>query len=154
VSFSPESRRKPIETRDAAVFETGTTVTIRGFELRYACATLVWCAIILWVSITPNPPGREFFLLPMADKIVHFCGYALLCWLASMSLRKAGRPYRIETLIIVPLVFSILFGILNELIQMTVEARSDELADVVADALGAVVVQAGFLCRRRRISEV
>ncbi len=93
-------------------------------------------------------------LLPMTDKIVHFCGYALLCWLASMSLRKAGRSYRIETLIIAPLLFSVLFGILNELIQMTVEARSDELADVVADALGAVVVQVGFFYRRRRVGEV
>jgi VanZ family protein len=54
------------------------------------------------------------------------------------------------------LLFSILFGVLNELIQMTVEARSDELADVAADALGAVIVQAGFLYRhrRRRVSGV
>ena len=131
-------------------------MTIRGLELRYGCATLIWCAVILWVSITPDPPGQEFLFFPMADKIVHFCGYALLCWLASMTLRRARRPYRIGTLIIAPLVFSILFGILNELIQMTVEARSDEIADVVADALGAIVVQAGFLHghRRRRIRGV
>ena len=125
-------------------------MTIRGLELRYGCATLAWCAVILWVSITPDPPGKDFLLFPMADKIVHLCGYALLCWLASMSLRKAVRSYRIETLIVAPLVFSILFGILNELIQMAVEARSDELADVAADALGAVIVQAGFLYRYRR----
>ena len=130
-------------------------MAIQRFDGRYGCAALAWCAVILGGSITPDPPGKEFLDLPMADKLVHFCGYALLCWLVGMSMRKARRPYGAVPLIIVPVVFSVAFGVLNEILQMSVEARSYEVADVAADALGAVVAQsrAGYVhFRRRRVS--
>jgi VanZ family protein len=126
------------------------TVTIRRFEPRYGFATIVWCAIIFWASLTAELPDERLFDIPQGDKIVHFCGYALLCWLAAMSLRKATRPYRAESLIIVPVVFSIAFGILNEIAQLLVAYRSYEPGDIVADAIGAVSVQAGFIYMQLR----
>jgi len=125
-------------------------VRIGRFEPRYGCAALIWCAIILWASTTPDPPGKPLFDLPMADKAVHFCGYALLCWLVAMGMRRAQRSYRTATLMVVPVVFAILYGILNEIIQTFVAARSYEIGDMVANTLGAVSVQAGFAYARFR----
>jgi len=62
-----------------------------------------------------------------------------------MSLRKATRPYPAVSLVVVPVVFSIAFGIFNEIAQMLAAHRSCESADVDADALGAASVQAGFV---------
>jgi len=81
----------------------------------------------------------------MADKAIHFCGYALLCWLVAMAMRRARFSYRNKTLIVVPVAFSILFGMLNETIQTFVAARSYEIGDIVANTLGALSVQAGFV---------
>lgn len=129
------------------------TVAIRAFEPRYGVATIIWCGIIFWASLTAEPPGGQLFDFPHGDKIVHFCGYAMLCWLAAMSLRRAARPYRAVSLIIVPVVFSIAYGILNETTQTLVASRSYESGDIVADGLGAVSVQAGFMCMQLRKKE-
>jgi len=125
-------------------------VRIQRFEPRYGCAALIWCGVILWASTTPDPPGKPLFDLPMADKAVHFCGYALLCWLAAMSMSRAHRSYRTATLMVVPVLLALVYGILNEIIQTFVTARNYEIGDVVANALGAVSVQAGFAYARLR----
>ncbi len=121
------------------------TLAIRIFEPRYGFATIVWAGIIFWASLAAEVPGDRLFDIPFADKIVHFCGYALLCWLAAMSLRKAERPYRAVKLIVVPVVFSVAFGTFNEIVQKLVSYRSCDPGDIVADAFGAVSVQAGFI---------
>jgi len=123
-------------------------VAIRLFESRYGFATIVWCGIILWASLAAEVPGERLFDVPFGDKIAHFCGYAMLCWLAAMSLRKAMRPYAAASLIVGPVVFSVAFGILNEIAQMLASYRDCEPGDVVADALGALSVQAGFIRRQ------
>lgn len=120
-------------------------MTVRRFEPRYGFAAIVWCAVILWASTTPEPPGRPLLNLPMGDKVVHLAGYALLCWLVTMSLGKAVLVYPTQIVVIVPVAFSILYGIVNEIIQMSVAYRSYELGDIAANALGAVLAQIGFL---------
>jgi VanZ family protein len=86
----------------------------------------------------------------MADKAIHFCGYALLCWLVAMSMREARRSYRAATLMLAPVLFAVAYGVLNEIIQTFVAARSYELGDVVANALGAITAQAGLVYARFR----
>jgi len=132
------------------ISETDNVVATTKLEARYGFATLVWSTVILWASLTPDPPGRQFFDIPFGDKMVHFAGYALLCWLAAMSLRKAARHYRTGTLIAVPLTFSLVFGILNELIQTSIGGRSYESSDIIANTLGAVSVQAVFMYMQLR----
>jgi VanZ family protein len=104
----------------------------------------------LWASTTPEPPGKSLFDLPMADKAVHFCGYALLCWLVAMSMRRAQHSYQTLTLLLAPVLFATLYGILNEIIQTFVAARSYEIGDIVANTLGAVAVQAAYAYARSR----
>ncbi len=98
----------------------------------------------------PDPPGKPLLDLPMADKAVHFCGYALLCWLVAMSMRRARHPYESVTLMVAPVLFAIVYGIVNEIIQTFVAARSYEIGDVLANTLGAVSVQGGFAYARFR----
>jgi hypothetical protein len=125
-------------------YKEGTSA-IRAFEPRYGSATIVWAGVIFCASLAAEVPGGRLFDLPFGDKIVHFCGYALLCWLAAMSLRKAERPYRAVKLIVVPVVFSVAFGTFNEIVQKLVPYRSCDPGDIVADAFGAVSIQAGFI---------
>lgn len=142
--------------REGFIHKHEGTPAIRAFEPRYGFATTVWAGTIFWASLAADVPGDRLFDIPFGDKIVHFCAYALLCWLAAMSLRKAERPYRAVNLIVVPVVFSVAFGTFNEVVQKLVSYRSCDPGDIVADAFGAVSVQAGFICVqfRRKHGEV
>ena len=80
----------------------------------------------------------------MSDKVVHFCVYGLLATLVC----RLGRGWRGAA---VALVVASLYGASDEWHQSTVPGRAAELADWVADTLGAataVVLYTGWAAYR------
>ncbi|MCK4535691.1 MAG: VanZ family protein [Desulfuromonadales bacterium] len=99
---------------------------------------LIWCALILWLSLDPSPPR-----LPGIfgwDKLLHALAYGLLALLVARVLvclcngQNHGAWWQAWLV-------ATLFGLLLEVLQMTMHnGRTAEWGDLLADALGALVV--------------
>ncbi len=106
---------------------------------------VVWplaiAALIFVASSRSRVAGVD---ISMSDKVVHFCVYGLLATLVC----RLGRGWRGAA---VALVVASLYGASDEWHQSTVPGRAAELADWVADTLGAataVVLYTGWAAYR------
>jgi VanZ family protein len=114
----------------------------RGFAVDVAPA-LLYVAALFWFGLTPlkSLPGPEF---GFADKVWHFLAFAVLAVLLARAIwhwgRKLALANRDGALV------SSGLGALLEVLQSFTAYRSAELADLVADGLGALA--AYFVLRR------
>lgn len=105
--------------------------------------TLLGLALVLWLTLAPEPFGEEELpLFPGADKIAHlimFGGFTLLI-LLDMTRRKNWK--RLPTVRVwIAGGLSALLGLAVEIAQWKMEmGRSFEVEDIIADMIGA------FLC--------
>lgn len=82
--------------------------------------------------------------VPFRDKGVHFIEYGILGWLcagASARTWPSVSPWRTAGFAVF---ISLLWGLSDEIHQALVPGRSPELADIVADLLGAIVGATGW----------
>lgn len=115
-------------------------------------APVIWGSIILVLSLMPGGPGGiNLFGIPHFDKIGHFGMYAIWTFLITMASGPQRRSGDQQILWKITL-FGSLAGILLEFGQYFMgKGRSFELADMVANALGAMagVWIAGRYLRRK-----
>lgn len=93
---------------------------------------IVWAVLLVFIGGRSNVPSVES-PLPL-DKAAHFVMYGLLGLMATMGWRAAGRIPRLPWV----LILASLVGVIDEIHQSTVPARSPEIADWIADTLGIV----------------
>lgn len=98
-------------------------------------------AVIFGLSAMSAPPEP---LLPVSDKVVHGVTYALLGTLMLRGLANARWSQVTGATAVGAVVLSALYGCSDELHQRFVTSRTPELADVLADALGAGCAAAGL----------
>jgi VanZ family protein len=95
----------------------------------------------------PKPPG------PLTDKHEHFFFYGVLALLALRAFTNAQWRRVGAATALGAIVFSSLYGVVNELHQRFVPGRSYEVVDMIANAIGASVavalVWAWSIIRRR-----
>jgi VanZ family protein len=84
------------------------------------------------------------------DKIAHFCLYAGLSATVAMGLHRARREYSAKVLFIIPVGFSIIYGLNDEVHQLFVDYRTFAAGDIAADAVGAAAAAAFLLFVYRR----
>lgn len=99
---------------------------------------------LIWTlsSMSLDVPSLDRF--PLRDKGVHFLEYGGLGFLlAHATFRTWPRKSRLRTAALAVLI-TVLWGVLDEIHQAFIPARSPEMFDLVADAAGATV---GTLCR-------
>lgn len=107
--------------------------------------------LILIATLMPSsdlPDGPE---IPNIDKAVHFILFGLL---SALFLVDWGRILRgiTPSMIVVSAIFATILGALIELAQQIMElGRSADLIDLVADALGAILIPVTLLPLIRRI---
>jgi len=88
-----------------------------------------WVAVTFFVCLSPNPPDTSS--IQFGDKLVHLLGYvALFLWFSQIFHRD------VHWLLVILLV---LMGISIEFLQGFTEYRSFEVADMLANTLGAVI---------------
>ncbi len=98
-----------------------------------------WAGVVLWASLDAAP-FRPLVRAVSWDKLQHALAYALLTLFGGLALRTflSRRPLHCWSL---ALGFSLVYGAAVETIQhfMTSSRRGD-LADLLADAVGALLV--------------
>ena len=111
----------------------------------YAAVVALYCAAIFWMSSRPDAPaGLDLF--DGQDKVVHALVYAGLAALVWLGLRRSNASLPGHMLFWAPVAFACLYGVTDELHQWFVPHRFCELADLAANAVGALAIQA-VLCR-------
>lgn len=107
-----------------------------------------YSAAIAYFMLIPSPPEPPSFLA--WDKLQHaaaFAVYAALAAWAFGSLEGVRHPFRAA------LLAAALFGILTEVLQMTLTTkRSGDLGDLAADVFGAAAACVILAFARRNIS--
>ncbi len=106
-----------------------------GFWVDVAPA-IVYLGVLFWAGLTPlqQLPGPDFEL---ADKVWHLLAFGGLAGLAARALAHWGRSSGRAA--IEAALFSAALGALLEGLQSLTPYRAAEWADLVADALGALL---------------
>ncbi len=112
---------------------------LRNSTAYYVYPPSVWAVMIYVVCIVrvPEPEVGGLLNIPGLDKIVHAVLYAVL---SALIVRGAQRD-KLPPLDLHLLVFGlcIVFGLVIEVTQMMTPYRAFELADVLADGVGAAL---------------
>ena len=105
--------------------------------LIYWLPVMLYCLAIFVQSSFPSQvraPG-----IPMADKILHAAGYALLAALVFRAAAATRPEAPIGRTWIWSVLFASIYGALDEFHQSFVPSRSADAADILADAAGALL---------------
>jgi VanZ family protein len=107
----------------------------------WAATGFYWVGLFI-LTHTPLPPP---LVIVKSDKTAHFWGHGLLAAAVFTSLRLAGR----RDPLLLALAIGLMYGALDEWLQIPIPGRSCELIDWFADAAGvAVAVCLGALITR------
>ena len=107
---------------------------------------VMWAAVLFWASSRPTSPIPFIIPIPHADKGIHFTEFAVLSYLICWAQEPSG--WALGRIIWVAVLATSVYGALDEFHQSFTPDRTPEVADWVADTLGAVA--AGFLWLRLR----
>ncbi len=108
----------------------------RGMNNLRILALFVWAGLILYLSLTPDPPGSSS--LPGWDKLLHAGAYGLMALLLAWTLDDS-RQNRTRTCIIA-FTLTMIFGASLEVLQGVMQVgRTAEWGDLVADGVGALL---------------
>lgn len=102
----------------------------------YALPVVLYCALIFFQSSFAAPD--EIPDLPYMDKVLHFCGYALLGALFLRAYRPVMTNRTITSLIFWSIFSSTLYGVTDEIHQHFVAERSADVFDVLMDFIGSI----------------
>jgi VanZ family protein len=111
---------------------------------------LVWIVIIFWLSSIHSIPNLR---IPMSDKIAHLGFYGILCGLSYRAFFLQEKfPSLKQCAVLAALLFTILYGITDEIHQLFVWGRTADILDVTADTIGGLLFLAAFSIYQRRKS--
>lgn len=102
----------------------------------YRLPVLVYCIAIFMQSSFPATKSIPPF--PMADKVLHLVGYALLGGLFLRALRTFSIRDNKMLIIFLSMILSSLYGISDEIHQSFVPERSADIYDALADTVGSI----------------
>ena len=105
--------------------------TVKRWWLAVGLYAMLLCFLSL-VPIAPQTPPIEHL-----DKLVHVCEYLVFAWLLMQAIRlsRVGEvAFRLWAWL-----FASSFGLLMEGLQLMVPWRSAEMADLLANAIGAAL---------------
>ncbi|MDD5131136.1 MAG: VanZ family protein [bacterium] len=114
---------------------------------RYLILAMTWSLFLLFLSLQPAAEVEIFlpfdFLASLAHAAVYFILAALLC------LAFRFWKYSIVSIGIVSFIYSVIWGLANELVQFFEPTRSPSISDVISDSVGATLAIALFIWWRK-----
>ena len=107
----------------------------RSGSLSYLLPVILYCAFIFFISSLPSPPAPSYGW-KFSDKINHTGAYGILMLLSFRASRWLFRDRSLMQQLLIALVFTMLYGVSDEIHQSFVPNRECELYDWLADTLG------------------
>ena len=101
----------------------------------YWLPLILYCLFIYIQSDHPSPEQIPSF--PLVDKVLHFVAYGLMGILFYRAYQTLRIKNNIQMLMLLSVVSASLYGISDEIHQSFVPFREAEVADVIADIIGA-----------------
>jgi VanZ family protein len=101
----------------------------------YWLPLILYCLLIYIQSANPSPEQIPSF--PFVDKVLHFVAYGIMGILFYRAYQTLRIKNNIQMLMLLSVVSASLYGISDEIHQSFVPFREAEVADVIADMLGA-----------------
>ena len=107
-------------------------------SFKYTLTLAIWAILTGYSTLSPTMPSGE---IPIAglDKVAHFVLFGLLAVLTVLSIWEMNQSIKDSVVFGFAAFAIILTGGLVELIQQSVEGRSAEFLDFVANLLGVVI---------------
>ena len=109
-------------------------IKLKLFAL-YWLPLILYCLFIYIQSDHPSPEQIPSF--PFVDKVLHFLAYGIMGILFYRAYQTLRIKNNIQMLMLLSVVSASLYGISDEIHQSFVPFREAEVADVIADMLGA-----------------
>ena len=103
--------------------------------LLYWLPLILYCLLIFIQSANPSPEQIPSFRF--ADKLLHFTAYAFMGVLFYRAYQTLKLKDNLRMLMLLSAVSASLYGISDEIHQYFVPFRQAEVADVIADTIGA-----------------
>jgi len=107
--------------------------------------------LLIWV-LSSFPIQLPLERIPFRDKAVHFVEYGTLGALLSHALRVTYAKWRLLSVWSCAALVTTLWGAIDEIHQAFVPGRNSDVADLVADAVGALAGAAIYLIVHKRRS--
>jgi len=101
----------------------------------YWLPLILYCLFIYIQSDYPSPEQIPSF--PLVDKVLHFIAYGLMGILFYRAYQTLRIKDNIQLLMLLSVVSASLYGISDEIHQSFVPFRDAEVADIIADIIGA-----------------
>jgi len=105
------------------------------------CLVLYWLPLILYCLFiyiqSAHPSPEQIPSVPFIDKMLHFSAYGLMGILFYRAYQTLRIKNNIPLLMVLSAVSASLYGISDEIHQSFVPFRQAEVADVIADIIGA-----------------
>jgi VanZ family protein len=101
----------------------------------YWLPLILYCLLIFIQSANPSPEQIPSFRF--VDKLLHFAAYAIMGVLFYRAYQTLKFGDNIRLLMLLSAISATLYGISDEIHQSFVPFREAEVADVIADTIGA-----------------
>ena len=105
------------------------------------CFVLYWLPLILYCLLifiqSANPSPEQIPSFKFVDKLLHYAAYAVMGVLFYRAYQTLKIKDNLRMLMLLSAVSASLYGISDEIHQSFVPFRQAEVADVIADMLGA-----------------
>ena len=110
-------------------------IKLKRFAL-YWLPLILYCLFIYIQSDHPSP--QQIPSIPFVDKVLHFVAYGIMGILFYRAYQTLRIKNNIQMLMLLSMASASLYGISDEIHQSFVPFREAEVADVIADIIGAV----------------
>lgn len=119
--------------------------------VKYQLPFFLWIVCIFGLSSIPRVPVIKS---PISlDKLVHIGLFFVMCWLGSRAFYYQSRyGWLKRSPLLGAFIFTILYGILDEVHQIYVPGRTSDVNDVLADVTGALLFALWCVVRRNRMA--
>jgi VanZ family protein len=107
-------------------------------RLFYWLPVLIILVSIFYISSKSELPQNEFLNIPFLDKVAHLLEYFLLSWFLFRALHYS-EGIKIKKAIFIAIIFSIIYGITDEIHQYFVPLRDCSIFDWIFDCIGAIL---------------
>ena len=106
------------------------------------CFALHWLPLILYCLLiyiqSSHPSPKQIPSFPFVDKVLHVAAYGIMGILFYRAYHTLRIKNNIQLLMVLSAVSASLYGISDEIHQSYVPFREAEVADAIADTIGAL----------------